>query len=129
MSARPYETFDADLLPGNVREDAFARVLCSARFEHKRDYKATETGNIAIEYQVRKGEAVEDSGIAITTAEWWVIEFAPSCRLVLPTETVKRLARVAIRDGRHRWIGDGNNHHNALVPFEWFLRPLAGVAA
>lgn len=42
-------------------------------------------------------------------------------RLVMPTEDVKILARDAIRDGRHRWIGDDDRFHNALVPVDWFF--------
>ncbi len=118
----PYETFDIDLLEGKAAEGAFSRVLCSARFEHKLDKKAARTGNIAVEYETRKrnGEVIL-SGIAITTAEWWVVEFAPSCRLILPVEHAKKITRIAIKAGLDRWIGDGNNHHNALIPFAWFL--------
>jgi hypothetical protein len=82
---------------------------------------ASSTGNIAIEYEVRKPSGVEPSGISITTADWWVVEFYDECRLIVPTEIAKRIARLAIKDGQHKWIGDGNNHHNALVPFDWFL--------
>ena len=117
-----YPNFDKDLREGKAREDAFVYVLLRARVEHKRDHKCVETGNVAIEYEqkCRDGE-VRPSGIALTKADRYAIEFAAECWLVLPTEHMKELAKRAIREGRHRWIGDGNNHHNALVPFIWLL--------
>lgn len=114
--------FDKDLRDGQAREDAFVHVMLRARVEHKRDHKCVATGNIAIEYEQRcRDGLVHTSGIAKTEADRYAIEFAPECWLVIPTERVKALAKRAIRAGRHRWIGDGNNHHNALVPFTWFL--------
>lgn len=120
--SKPYETFDIDLLAGKVSEDSVARLLCSTRFEVKLDRLAAITGNLAVEYEVKKGEQIERSGISITTAEWWIVEFSKKSFLVFHVDIVKRLARLAIKQGRHKWIGDGGNHHNALVPFFWFLR-------
>lgn len=119
-----YETFDIDLMEGKERERAFAKVMLGSLVEHKRDHIAVESGNVAIEYEqkMRDGKIVP-SGIAITEADWWAVEFRPDCWTIAPTEYVKELARAAIKQGRHKWIGDGpNNHHNALVPFGWFLR-------
>ena len=123
MSAKPYETFDIDLLEGKAREGAFARVLCQVTFEHKRDYQTITTGNVAIEFEEKRGTEKRLSGISITTAEWWVVEFDIDSWILVPVEKAKRLARLAIKADKHAWIGDGNNHHNALVPFIWFLRP------
>lgn len=119
----PYETFDIDLMNGKAREDAFAKVMLGSFVEHKRDHLAIETGNVAFEYEQRmpSGEVVP-SGIAATTADWWAVEFLENCWVVLPTDYAKQLARRAIKEKLHKWIGDGNNHHNALVPFEWFLK-------
>lgn len=119
----PYETFDIDLRDGEAREDAFAHVMLRSRVEHKRDKKAARTGNVAIEVAQlnRNGEHI-NAGVMVTTAEYFAIEFFPECWLVLPTEYVKALARVAMHEDRHRWIGDGNNHLNALVPIEWFTQ-------
>ena len=47
----PYETFDIDLAEGKLREDAFGRLLCHTRFEHKHDKIHETSGNIAIEYE------------------------------------------------------------------------------
>ena len=123
MTAKPYETFDVDLREGKAREDAFAHVMLRSRVEHKRDKKAARTGNIAIEVaqKCRDGEH-RDSGVFATTAERFAIEYAPECWLLMPTEYVRALARLGLQQDRHRWIGDGGNHLNVLVPIEWFVR-------
>lgn len=113
--------FDKCLREGEAREDAFVDVLLRSKVEHKSDRASRKTGNIAIEYQQRCRDGVlRGSGITITQAGRYAVEFDDDCWLLLPTERVKDLARRAIREGRHRWIGDGNNHHNALIPFEDF---------
>lgn len=116
-----YPNFDKDLREGKAREDAFVHVLLRGKVEHKRDHKCVDTGNVAIEYEqrCRDGE-VRPSGVSITEAHRYAIEFYAERWLIVPVEDVKRLARRAIKEGRDRWIGDGGNHHNALVPFEWF---------
>lgn len=122
-----YETFDIDLRDGKAREDAFVHVMLRSKVEHKRDKKAARTGNVAVEIACknRNGDGVA-SGINITTAEFWAVEFSEECWLILPTEKVKTLTRLAAQQDRKQWIGDGNNHLNVLVPIEWFVRlPLA----
>lgn len=118
-----YETFDIDLRDGKAREDAFVHVLLRSRVEHKRDKKAARTGNVAVEIAQtnRNGETV-DSGVMVTTAEYFAVEFGPECWLILPTEYVKSLARRGVNENRHQWIGDGGNHLNVLVPIEWFVQ-------
>ena len=118
----PYETFDIDLRDGKAREEAFVHVLLRSRVEHKRDHKCDRTGNLAVEYEqkCRDGE-IRPSGISITEAAYHAFEFLENRWLLVPTEDVKVLARRAITERRHSWIGDGSNHHNALVPIKWFL--------
>lgn len=127
--------FDGDLLDGQVAEDAFARILLGGKekWEHKRDDKFAQTGNIAIEYETSEfangaGNRWR-SGIAVCEAHWWVVEYLPNKRLLWPTEDVKVLARRAIGEKRHRWCGDYNRFHNALVPGEWFMEAEARLAA
>ena len=118
-----YETFDIDLRDGKAREDAFVEVMLRSKVEHKRDKKAARTGNVAIEITqtLRSGDTVP-SGVMVTTAERFAIEFFPECWLVLPTEYVRKLARLGAQQDRKKWIGDGNNHLNVLVPIEWFVK-------
>lgn len=125
MKPVPYETFDIDLREGKAREDAFVHVLLRNRVEHKRDFKFVETGNLAVEYEQRYSDGkVHPSGISITEAAFHAFEFLDNRWLLVLTEDLKGLARLAIKDGRHKWIGDGNNHHNALIPMSWFMRPV-----
>lgn len=125
-----YRDFDKDLREGQAREDAFVHTLLRSRVEHKRDKKAARTGNIAVEIeQVGKDGDIHPSGVSGTSAEMWAIEYFPECWLLLPTEYVRSLAKRAVEQGRHQWIGNGNNHHNALVPIEWLVRlPSNGAA-
>lgn len=117
-----YETFDIDLREGKAREDAFVHVFLRSRVEHKRDKKAALTGNLAIEVEQICSDGIRrPSGVMSTTAEKWAIEFFPECWVIMPTEFIRRLAQRAIEDGRDRWIGDGNNHRNALVPIGWIV--------
>lgn len=113
--------FDKDLRFGEAREDAFVHVLLRSRVEHKTDRKCVETGNVAVEYEqrCRDGE-IRKSGISLSKADRYAIEFVPDRWLIIPLDELKMLARRAIQEGKHKWIGDGNNHHNALVPFAWF---------
>lgn len=121
--SKPYETFDIDLREGKASEDAFVHVMLRSKVEHKRDKKAARTGNVAIEIACkdRNGDGV-GSGLNITTAEFWAVEYFENCWLVLPTDIVKNLTRIAAQQDRKQWIGDGNNHLNVLVPIEWFVK-------
>lgn len=127
--------FDGDLAEGKVAEDAFARILLGTRelWEHKKDRQCSQTGNVAIEFETsRFPDGAGDrwpSGIAVCEAYWFVIEFAAEQRLVMPTEAVKDVARVALRDGRDRWIGDNHRFHNVLVPVGWFVATPKAPAA
>lgn len=119
----PYETFDIDLREGKAREDAFVNVMLRAKVEHKRDKKAARTGNVAIEIaqKLRNGDH-EESGVMCSTAGYFAVEYFPECWLILPTEYVRKLARLGVQQDRHKWIGDGGNHLNVLVPIEWFVK-------
>jgi hypothetical protein len=121
-----YETFDIDLREGKAREDAFVHVMLRSKVEHKRDKKAARTGNIAVEIACKdRNDKGVPSGINITTAEYWAVEYMDGCWLVLPTEIVKNLTRLAAQQDRKHWIGDGGRHLNVLVPIEWFVKPLS----
>lgn len=112
------EGFDIDLAKAGLREDAFANVLFKATVEHKSDKRARETGNVFIEFK-QKGR---DSGIAVTTAQFWAIEFDDDCWIVIPTERLKRIARKAYRANRSRFGGDFDQYEGVVVPLTELLR-------
>lgn len=113
------EGFDIDLLHGKAREDAFAHVLTRAKVECKSDGKCRSTGNVFIEFRQRG----RDSGIKTTTADWWAIEYADDCWVVLPTQRLIALARQAYRVKGSVRGGDGDEYEGVLIPIEWFVRP------
>jgi hypothetical protein len=123
--------FDKDLREGNAREDAFVHVLLRSRVEHKRDKRCTEwtygkrpTGNVCIEFQQSDGRGgKKPSGIAVSTAERWAIEFRAEHWVLVPTERVRELARRAISERRVKPTGD-NGNVSALVPIAWFFEPV-----
>lgn len=120
--------FDKDLREGEAREDAFVHVLLNSRVEHKRDRRCTEwtagrapTGNVCIEYRQGDGNGgTKPSGIAVTKAAMYAIEFNENQWLLLPTERVLQLARRAYGEERTRETGD-NGNVSALVPIRWFV--------
>ncbi len=118
-----YETFDIDLRDGKAREDAFVHVMLRSRVEHKRDKKAWRTGNIAIEIAQKCSDGEHrESGVMATKAEFFAVEFFAECWVILPTEYVRKLARLGVQQDLHKWIGDGGNHLNVLIPVDWFFR-------
>ena len=128
--------FDKDLREGEAREDAFVHVLLRSRVEHKRDKRCTEwtggkspTRNVCIEFQQSDGrEGKKPSGIAVSTAEQWAIEFRADHWVLIPTERVRELARRAIAERRVKPTGD-NGNVSALVPIAWFFESVKAPMA
>lgn len=109
------EGFDLDLAFGKERELAFVKALRSCHVECKSDQAVRRTGNVFIETH----QHGRPSGINVTTAEWWAIEYADDCWLVIRTSLLRALAkRAPTQDG-----GDGNHYRGRLVPTRWLLRP------
>lgn len=117
-----FDKFDIDLRYGEAREDALIHELLQSRVEVKSDRKCRRTGNLAIEYEQTLADGTKQrSGIALDNGvHRWAFEFDDDCWLIVPKERVAALARRAIREKRHRWIGDNDDHHCALVPIQWF---------
>lgn len=103
--------WDIDLADGGIREEAFAHMLFKCKVEHKANFKAPRTGNVFFEYQ-QKGKA---SGIAISTADFWAIEFDLDCWVVLPMERVRKIA-VDWYHHNHISGGDFNQYKGVPVP-------------
>lgn len=100
---------------GNVAFD----LLLQCEVEVKRDLKAAETGNVAIEMAYRG----QPSGILTSRATWWAI-FIGGKALVVKTETLRRF----VLSGRFREVSAGDNRLATvrLVPVEK-LKDLKGV--
>ena len=114
--------FDFDLVGGQAREDAFLHVISWGRFEHKRDFASSSTGNHPVEFErLTVNGSTEPSGISVTRAQWWCVEYEANCWLVLHVDRVKQLAVRAVKANRVRWGGDGKRARLALVPLTWFV--------
>jgi hypothetical protein len=100
------EGFDIDLSFGGIREGAFANVLFKATVEHKSDQVCRRTGNVFIEYEY----SGRPSGIAVSTAQFYAIEFDDDCWVVVPTERLKVLCRRLVQADRLRLKAGGDNN-------------------
>lgn len=138
--------FDLDLLDGQSSEDALAHTICWCRFEVKADHRAEQSGNHAVEVgRLRHGSTVdpktlkgltrngmtrlresgdlEPSGITVTEAQWWAIEYRRNQRrwLIVHVEEMKRLAGRAVTQRRVTCGGDDDRSLLALVPLKWLV--------
>jgi len=114
--------FDLDLRQFQQRETALAMVLMSRgvnTIEHKRDCGTVRTGNLFVEYRQPSGP----SGIATTTADQWAFEYDENCWLLVPTDRLRALCRVAYQRGKVTTGGDRNRYHGVLLPIKWLVPP------
>jgi hypothetical protein len=110
------EGFDIDLAKGKEREEFWERVLRGHLVEVKCDHKAVDTGNVFIEYR-QKGRP---SGIAVTTADYWLIEFLPERCMVIRVDELKNIARRLLKDSKKRG-GDFDRYEGVAIPLHEFL--------
>lgn len=119
--------FDLQLSQALIDERNLAEIFEHADI-HKIELKSEswqweQTGNICIEYQ----QDGHPSGIAATEAGVWVHELKREgetlCYLMFPTERLKKLAREAYRQGRHRSkAGDGGRFDVVLLRLRDILK-------
>jgi len=127
--------FDIDLRDGQLMEGKVARLLAEAGplIEVKADHKALTTGRVFLEFEQAGPPTFQPrpSGLAVTTAEWWVTVLVDGnvIRAVLlhPTTFVRALGRIAFRKGYHAKGGDNDLYRGVLVPLGWFLRREHGL--
>ena len=113
--------FDIDLREGEDRESAFVKALREVGYlvEHKSDHLARKTGKVFIEYR-QKGRP---SGINVTTAHFWAIEFDANAWVVIETDRLRWLARKAWQDPLNRKTGgDHNLYEGVTVPVAELVR-------
>lgn len=133
MSTGADYRFDLDLLKGQVAEDLVEALLCGEMtVEVKRDYKVSQTGNVAIEGRYRG----RNSGIVASTADWWAFTLSgdryddnggmPEVVVLIKRERLWRILRAARVAGRLRIVAAGDDHaaKTALLPVADLLMPL-----
>ena len=110
--------FDIDLRDGQASETSLSAILKHPTIEVKSDKLCRKTGNVFIEYR-HKGRP---SCIAVTTAQYYAIEFTDKSWLLIPTPRLKAIARQYYR--KHRWVrgGDYDSTEGVLVPLHALLQ-------
>lgn len=111
--------WDLDIVHGNLREGAFGRLLKEGGVEVKSDGKCRLTGNVFIEFRQhgRPSGIAEDKG-----SQYWAIEYDDDHWIVIPTERLKQIARVAYRNGYRKRGGDYDGFEGVCFPLK-FLFP------
>jgi hypothetical protein len=131
--------FDLDLPKGRIAEHLLREILCGGgsgtKVEVKRDYKVSETGNVAIEYQSRGHK----SGISVSEADWWAHALSGPCYdgdeeqpEVIVLIKLRRLKRI-LRSLRDRGVlrsvpgGDDGTSTMALLRIGQLLVPMPRI--
>lgn len=109
--------FDIELRAAWLRETALGQMFGDSWFELKSDRRWARTGNHFLEVTQNGGRP---SGIAASRANWWVVEYGPECRLILPISVVRAMWRFAEARGRVLTPGGDNDNKGYLIPLGWF---------
>lgn len=115
----PEPAFDLDLIDGQIGEHAFLNIATSGKHEVKRDFKASETGNIAVELEYR-GRA---SGLQATNSPYWVYwlsgqEYQDEVAIVI---TTARLRNISNAFGFITYGGDNQDSLLSLISIKKLL--------
>lgn len=120
--------FDLDLPEGEAAERLVKEILCGERglVEVKRDFKVSDTGNIAIEYKSRGHK----SGIATTAANWWAItldgsQFGHEVIILIKTARLITIARKFYKTGGSVKGGDNLTSEMVLIPVTELVKPIS----
>ncbi len=109
--------FRFDLAIGQTYETQLFELL-GKRIEVKRDFKATETGNIFVEYESRG----KRSGISTSEAEWWCYWLSDTHFVMITKEELKTLCRKYLKTNRDVRGGDSNTSKGILLPLVDFIK-------
>lgn len=109
--------FRHDLEIGQVYEQSLATILNSKKIEVKRDFKATKTGNVFVEYYSRS----RPSGISTTQADYYCYFLGEKRFVVLPTEELRDMCRPFLFTKRDVCGGDNNTSKGILLPLTAFV--------
>ncbi len=110
--------FAFDLQVGQDEEIWLADLLRGKTVEVKRDYIASRTGNLFVEFSSR-GKA---SGLATTKANFWAFILDGERVVIVPTKYLQQVARLAYSEGRTVRGGDNNTSEGVLVRLEELVR-------
>lgn len=106
--------FRYDLKVGQMAESWLADILMSKTIEIKRDFKASRTGRVFVEFFSRG----KPSGIDTTEADFWAFIIDGETVVILPTARLKELVREAKDEGKIWKGGDSNTSQGVLIDLE-----------
>ena len=110
--------FRYDLKVGQLEEKWLADLLQSKTLEVKRDFKASQTGRVFVEFFCRG----KPSGIATTEADHWAFILKEGIVIILPTKRLKELVEEAQEKGKTISGGDSNVSQGALIKLERLVK-------
>ena len=110
--------FAFDLKMGQDEEIWLADLLRGKTVEVKRDYIASRTGNLFVEFSSRG----KPSGLATTRADFWAFILDGERVVIVPTEYLQQVARQAYSEGRTVRGGDNNTSEGVLVKLKELVR-------
>jgi hypothetical protein len=110
--------FRYDLKVGQLEEKWLAELLQSKTLEVKRDFKASQTGRVFVEFFCRG----KPSGVATTEADHWAFILNGGIVIILSTERLKALVAEAQFVGNTTRGGDSNSSHGALIELERLVK-------
>lgn len=122
---QPAYDFSVDLPEGEMGENTIAFLLHmndGDLVEVKRDFRVSDTGNVAVEYE----DNGHKSGIARTKALWWAIylngdNYQGEVFVIMKTERLKQLCRPHHGTWRDVVGGDFGKTKMILLPVEELL--------
>ncbi len=115
---KPCGDFRWDLEVGQIAERWLGDILSNNTIEVKRDFVASRTGNVFVEFFCRG----KPSGISTTEAEFWAFILADKTVVLLPTDRLKALAREAHKAGQIVKGGDSGASKGVLISVERLVR-------
>ena len=116
--------WDKDLADGLANEDRLEHCLRYGKIEMKRDYLASKSGNLYVEYWNNR----KKSGLRVTEATHWAFtlgDVGEEYDLILPTALLQKIVRYFVVDGRGTTGGDREGTAGILVPLDAFIPTVA----
>jgi hypothetical protein len=110
--------FRYDLKVGQLQEKWLADILESETIEVKRDFMASQTGRVFVEFFCRN----KPSGIATTQAKFWAFILGDETVVLLPVKKLLALALEAEEQGKVVQGGDSNLSVGALIELERLVK-------
>lgn len=110
--------FKWDLKVGQMNEEWLGDLLQSKTIEVKRDFIASRTGRVFVEFFCRD----KPSGIATTQAKFWAFILDDETVVLLPVKKLLALCYKAEEQGKVVYGGDNNLSVGALIELERLVK-------